>query len=51
MVWVYEEYFESEGYMARDSIQDVKEEFNDIGELADLFPNAIYFYAELTTEL
>lgn len=47
MLWVYQEH---DGVEPSTSIGDIIEEFNDVGMLAEMYPNAIYFYAELTTD-
>lgn len=45
MIWVYRTHPYEEF-----SIELVNEDIDDVMMLIDLFPNAIYFYAELTTQ-
>lgn len=45
IAWVYQEYGNQEP-----SLEMVYQEFNDLGQLAEMYPNAIYFYAGLVTE-
>lgn len=47
MLWVYQEYY---GIEPETSLEMVPEEFNDPGVLAEMYPHANYFYAELTTD-
>jgi hypothetical protein len=44
MLWVYQEYYDIEPTY---SIGNIIEEFNDPGMLAEMYPHAIYFYADL----
>lgn len=45
MLWLYQEYY---GIEPDFHLEMIPEEFNDPGTLAELYPNVIYFYAELT---